>query len=134
MAARNGAASQKPARAVKSRSVKGGASSAPEAHKGRSGRGSQATASAAKSGKAGAEPKLGAKAQSEKKKAAGTGPAARKAAKKTAKAIAAKKPAPITHLQLSKSGGIPATPADRSALQRPNSIPEAWPFPMGNRS
>jgi len=135
MAARNGAAPQKPERAVESRLVKRVAKSrVPEALKDRSGQKVNSTAGIARSGKAVTERKPTSEAQAKKKKAAGTGPAARKAAKKTAKAIAAKKPAPITQRQRPKSGAIPATPADSSAIQRPMSIPEAWPFPMGNRS
>lgn len=135
MAARNSVASPKPDRAVKSRAVKRVTKSpAPEVLGGRSAQGANSTASAATSGRSATERKRGPKAQTDKKKAAGTGPAARKAAKKTAKAQAAKKPAPIAQLQPAKSGGIPATPVERSAIQHPISIPEAWPFPMGNRS
>jgi len=135
MAARNVLAPQKPDRAVKSRAVsRVKKSPVPEAIEGRSGRVSNSAAGTAKSGQSATEPKLGPKAQAGKKKAAGTGPAARKAAKKTAKAQAAKKPAPIAQLQLAKSGGIPATPVEQSARNLPISIPEAWPFPMGNRS
>lgn len=139
MAASKDAASKKPNRKpnrkLESRPVKRVVKSeSPVILKGQSRQESRVTANVVKHGTAAARRKAVPVVHAEKKKAAGTGPAARKAAKKTAKAIAAKKPAPITQLQLSKSGGALATPAERSAVQRPISIPEAWPFPMGNRS
>jgi len=78
-------------------------------------------------------------AKPEKKKAAGVKPAARKAAKKPAKTIAAKKTAPIVSRPagderhpLKPEAALPT--ASVASVEVPITLPAVWPFPLGNRS